>query len=81
MLKAPRNWLRKASIGSSGAERPGSSPSCQCQEAICRNTEGSWATIEIGTSWLAPGPVIGLAGLLVAEQDEHEVRVVELGNP
>ena len=37
--------------------------------------------IEIGTSWLAPGPVTGLCGLLVAEQDEHEVRVVELGDP
>src|SRR5882672_9416206 len=62
VLKAPRNWLRKASIGSSGAEGPGSSPSCQRQEAICLNTEGSWAMIEIGTSWLAPGRVIGLAG-------------------
>ena len=81
VLKAPRNWLRKASIGSSGAEGPGSSPSCQCQEAICLNTEGSWATIEITTSWLAPGRLIGLRGLLVADQDEHEVRVVELGDP
>ena len=80
MLKAPRNWLRKASIGSSGAEGPGSSPSCQCQEAICLNTEGSRATIEIGTAWLAPGLVMG-CGLLVAEQDEHEVRIVELGDP
>src|SRR5690348_9905891 len=57
VLKAPRNWLRKASIGSSGAEGPGSSPSCQRQEAICLNTEGSRAMIEIGTSWLAPGPL------------------------
>src|SRR6478736_2618325 len=62
VLKAPRNWLRKASIGSSGAEGPGSSPSCQCQEAICLNTEGSRATIEATTSWLAPGGLIGLAG-------------------
>src|SRR4249920_294330 len=62
VLKAPRNWLRKASIGSSGAEGPGSSPSCQRQEAICLNTEGSWATIEITTSWLAPGGLMGLAG-------------------
>src|SRR6266436_6673818 len=62
VLKAPRNWLRKASIGSSGAEGPGSSPSCQRQEAICLNTEGSWAMIEITTSWLAPGPVTGAAG-------------------
>ena len=37
--------------------------------------------IEITTSWLAPGPVIGRSGLLVAEQDEHEVWVVELGDP
>ena len=49
VLKAPRNWLRKALIGSSGAKRPGISPSCQCQEAICLNTEGSRAMIEIGT--------------------------------
>src|SRR5215472_10645781 len=62
VLKAPRNWLRKASIGSSGAEWPGSSPSCQCQEAICRNTEGSRATIEIGTSWLARSPLTVLEG-------------------
>src|SRR5215472_14917500 len=62
VLKAPRNWLRKASIGSSGAEGSGSSPSCQCQEAICLNTEGSRATIEIGTAWLAPGRLIGPPG-------------------
>src|SRR6185437_4887616 len=62
VLKAPRNWLRKASMGSSGAEGPGSSPSCQCQEAICLNTEGSRAMIETTTLWLAPGPVIGAAG-------------------
>src|ERR1700740_2872966 len=62
VLKAPRNWLRKASIGSSGAEGPGSSPSCQGHEAICRNTDGSRATIEIGTSWLAPGALMGPAG-------------------
>src|SRR6516165_2705362 len=62
VLKAPRNWLRKASIGSSGAEGPGSSPSCQPQGAICLNTEGSRAMIEITTLWLAPGPVMGVAG-------------------
>src|SRR5215475_11214784 len=62
VLKAPRNWLRKASIDSCGAEGPGSSPSCQRQGAICRNTEGSRAMIEATTSWLAPGGVIGLAG-------------------
>jgi hypothetical protein len=50
VLKASRNWLRKAFIGTSGAELLGSSPSCQRQEAICRNTDGSWAMIEIGTS-------------------------------
>src|ERR1700691_1415065 len=61
-LKAPRNWLRKASIDLSGAEGPASSPSCQCQEAICRNTEGSRATIATGTAWLAPGLVTGPAG-------------------
>src|SRR5215467_8913800 len=62
VLKAPRNWLRKASIDPSGAEGPGSSPSCQRQEAICRNTEGSRAMIETTTLWLAPGRVIGAAG-------------------
>src|SRR5450755_4587941 len=62
LLKAPRNWLRKASIGRSGAEEPGSSPSCQCPEAICLNTEGSRATIEIGTSWLAPAPLTAVWG-------------------
>src|SRR6185312_6714200 len=62
VLKAPRNWLRKALIGLSGAKCPGSSPSCQCQEAICRNTEGSWATIEIGTWWLARSPLTVLEG-------------------
>ena len=50
VLKAPRNWLRKAFMSSRGAEWPGISPSCQCQEAICRNTDGSRAMIEIGTS-------------------------------
>src|SRR5450755_3312579 len=62
LLKAPRNWLRKASMGSSGAEGPGSSPSCQRQEAICLNTEESRATIEIGTSWLAPAPLTAVWG-------------------
>src|SRR5262249_5077452 len=62
VLKAPRNWLRKASIRSSGADGPGSSPSCQCQEVICLNTEGPRATIEIGTAWLAPGLLMGPAG-------------------
>ena len=56
-LKAPRNWLRKASMGSSGAIGPGISPSCQCQDAICLNTDGSRAMIEIGTSWVAPAPL------------------------
>src|ERR1700729_247449 len=62
VLKVWRNWLRKASIGSSGAWGPGSSPSCQCQGAICLNTDGSRATIEITTAWLAPGLVIGAPG-------------------
>ena len=62
MLKALRNWLRKAPIGSSGALRLGSSPSCQCQEAICLKTEGSRATIEITTSWLAPPPLTVVVG-------------------
>src|SRR5215471_3977527 len=62
VLKAPRNWLRKASIDQCGAEGPGSSPFCQRQEAICLNTEGSRATIEIGTSWVAPGLLIGPPG-------------------
>src|SRR5882724_13462150 len=62
VLKAPRNWLRKASIGSSGAEGPGSSPSCQRQGAICLNTEGSRAMIEIGTTWLAPAPLTRVEG-------------------
>src|SRR5215471_6250600 len=62
VLKAPRNWLRKASIDPSGAEGPGSSPSCQRQEAICRNTEGSRATIETTTLWLAAALVMGAAG-------------------
>src|SRR6266705_674789 len=62
LLKAPRNWLRKASMGSSGAPGPGSSPSCQCQEDICLSTDGSRATIEIGTSWLAPGPLTAVWG-------------------
>ena len=55
MLKELRNRLRNASIDSSGAEGPGSSPFCQRQEAICLNTEGSRAMIEIGTTWLARG--------------------------
>jgi hypothetical protein len=50
VLKAARIWLRKALICSSGALRPGTSPFCQRQEAICRNTDGSRAMIEIGTS-------------------------------
>src|ERR1700739_2216607 len=62
VLKAPRNWLRKALIFSSGAKRPGTSPSCQCQEAICLNTDGSWATIEIATAWLAPERLMGGSG-------------------
>src|SRR5580693_10768319 len=49
-------------MGSSGAPGLGISPFCQCQEDICLNTEGSRATIEIGTTWLAPGPLIGPAG-------------------
>src|ERR1039457_6229872 len=49
-------------MGSSGAPGPGSSPSCQCQGAICLNTEGSRATIEIGTSWLTPGPLTAVWG-------------------
>ena len=68
-------------MGPSGADGPGSSPSCQCQEAICRNTDGSRAMIEIGTWWLAPAPLTVRVRLVVAEQDEHEVRVVQLGDP
>src|SRR5215472_10115841 len=62
LLKVRRNWLRKASIRSSGASRLGNRPFCQCQEAICLNTEGSCAMIEIGTSWLAPGPLTVIIG-------------------
>src|SRR6202008_2669476 len=53
----------KPSTGRGGGEGPGSSPSCQCQEAIWLNTEGSRATIEIGTTWLVtPGWVTGAPG-------------------
>ena len=50
VLKESRIWLRRALICSSGALGEGTSPFCQCQEALCRNTDGSWAMIEIGTS-------------------------------
>jgi hypothetical protein len=63
VLNAPRNWLRKALIGQSGAWLLGISPSGQRQDAICWNTDGSRATIEIGTSWLTcPGVVRGGPG-------------------
>ena len=39
------------------------------------STAGSWAMTEIGTSWLAPWPLTIVRGLMVAQDDEHEVRV------
>src|SRR5262249_6436724 len=62
LLQGPRNWVREAVIGLSRAAGPGSRPSCQRQGAICLNTAGSRAMIEITTSWLAPGRLIGPAG-------------------
>ena len=49
-------------MGSSGALGAGSSPFCQCQEDICLSTDGARVTIEIGTSWLAPGPLTAVWG-------------------
>ena len=57
VLKASRNRSRKASIGHTGAVRLGSSPSCQSQPSIRSSTAGSAATTEIGTWWVASGPV------------------------
>src|SRR2546430_17701168 len=62
VLKAPRNWLRKASIGSGGAEGRGSRPSCQRKEAMCLNTDGAWALVEVATSRLDTGQVKGAEG-------------------
>jgi len=62
VLKVLSNWSRKASISWNGAEGPGSSPSCQCQGAICLSTEGSRVMIEIGTWLLGAGPLTVLCG-------------------
>ena len=61
-MKALRNWSRKASICSSGADGLGRSPFCQCHEAMWRNTEGSWAMIEIGTEWVGAFGLTKVAG-------------------
>ena len=55
-----RTGLLKASIDLSGVPGPCSSPFCQCQRAICLSTDGSRVTIEIGTSWLAPPPLMAV---------------------
>ena len=47
-------------MGLTGAPGPGSSPFCQCQEDIRLSTDGSRVTIEIGTSWLAPPPLMAV---------------------
>ena len=61
-LNAVRNLLRKASIGQTGASAAGCRPGCQSHEAMRSKTAGSRATIEIGTSWVAPGPLTFGAG-------------------
>ena len=51
-----------AFMGHTGAVGLGSSPSCQCQEAMRASTSRSWATKEIGTWWSAPAPLTVAAG-------------------
>ena len=72
---ALRKRSRKALIGQTGACGFGRRPSCQPHPAIRCSTAGSWAMIEIGTSWLAPCPVTIVRGLVVAQDDQHEVLV------
>src|ERR1700691_337488 len=54
---AVRKRLRKALIGQTGACGLGLRPSLQPQLEIRFNTAGSWAMIEIGTSWLRSPPL------------------------
>ena len=54
--------MRNASIGLTGALGEGSSPFCQCQEDICFSTDGARVMTEIGTSWVAPGPLTAVWG-------------------
>src|ERR1700753_3196377 len=57
LSKALRNLLRNALIGQTGAVGLGCRPAFQPQLSICLNTFGSWAMIEIGTSWLELCPL------------------------
>src|SRR6202042_1250575 len=47
---------------SSGALGAGCSPFCQCQEDSCLSTDGVRVMIEIGTLWVAPGPLTEVWG-------------------
>ena len=49
--------MRKALIGHTGALGLGCRPGFQPQLPICLSTFGSWAMIEIGTSWLELWPL------------------------
>ena len=60
--KAPRKRSRNALIGHTGACGLGRMPSTQPHPRIRRSTDGSWAMIEIGTSWLASSPLTVVAG-------------------
>src|SRR6185369_16772122 len=85
-LYASRNRLRNASIGHSGASEFGCNPSYQCHDEMSASTDGSCATIEIGTSWFAPAPLTDVAGwwspsrtstrLLSCSCVTHEMRAV-----
>jgi ribosomal protection tetracycline resistance protein len=59
---AVRNRSRNDSIGHTGACGPGFRPASHCQPAILSSTAGSFVTIVIGTSWVAPSPVMIEAG-------------------
>ena len=73
-----RNLSRKASIGQTGVPASGRSPSCQHQSAARSMTAGSAAMMLTGTSWLTASPRTMLAGLMVAQDYEHQILVVEL---
>ena len=54
-------WVDASGVHALSAHQHGN-PLRQCQEDICLSTDGARVMIEIGTSWVAPGPLTEVWG-------------------
>ena len=81
VLKAPRNWLRKASIALKRSYGTGQQPVLPVPGGNLPEHRRVVGDDRDRHLVVGPAPLMTLGGLLVAEQNEHEVRVVQLGDP